>query len=146
MTMISTDHFVEQPVWVKSGTQCYLHSVDARVPFARGKAHSMMPASRLLVRFRRFSDRVRGRSSDDDSTIIGDILSQLHIEAAPVLEAARAETNDAALRTQTGEAKQLGLFGAPTFATADGGLFWGNDRLGRAIAWARMGFGPIATD
>ena len=82
----------------------------------------------------------------DDSTIIGDILSQLQIEAAPVLEAARAETNKAALRAQTGQAKQLGIFGAPTFATADGELFWGNDRLERAIAWARMGFGPIATD
>ena len=56
----------------------------------------------------------------DDPTIIGDILSQLHIEAAPVLEAARAETNKTALRTQTGEAKQRGIFGAPTFATAGG--------------------------
>jgi 2-hydroxychromene-2-carboxylate isomerase len=82
----------------------------------------------------------------DDPTIIGNILSQLHIEPAPVLEAARAETNKAALRTQTGEAKQLGIFGAPTFATADGELFWGNDRLERAIAWARMGVDPIATD
>ena len=82
----------------------------------------------------------------DDPTIIGDILSQLHIEAAPVLEAARAKTNKAALRTQTEEAKQLGIFGAPTFATADGELFWGNDRLERAIAWARMGVDPIATD
>jgi 2-hydroxychromene-2-carboxylate isomerase len=43
----------------------------------------------------------------DDPTIIGDILSQLHIEAAPVLEAARAETNKAALRTQTGEATEV---------------------------------------
>src|SRR6516164_7449733 len=82
----------------------------------------------------------------DDPTIIGDILSQLRIEAAPVLEAARAETNKAALRTQTGEAKQRGIFGAPTFATAGGELFWGNDRLERAIAWARMGVDPIATD
>ena len=82
----------------------------------------------------------------EDPTIIGDILSQLHIEAAPVLEAARAEANKAALRAQTEEAKQLGIFGAPTFVTADGELFWGNDRLERAIAWARMGVAPIATD
>jgi 2-hydroxychromene-2-carboxylate isomerase len=82
----------------------------------------------------------------DDPTIIGDIFSQLHIEAAPVLEAARAEMNKAALLTQTGEAKQLGIFGAPTFATAGSELFWGNDRLERAIAWARMGVDPIATD
>jgi 2-hydroxychromene-2-carboxylate isomerase len=54
-----------------------------------------------------------------------------------VLEAARAETIKAALRTQTEEAKQLGIFGAPSFTTADGELFWGNDRLERAIAWAK---------
>ena len=73
----------------------------------------------------------------DDPTVIGDILSQLHIESAPVLEAARAETIKAALRTQTGEAKQLGIFGAPSFTTANGELFWGSDRLERAIAWAK---------
>jgi 2-hydroxychromene-2-carboxylate isomerase len=49
------------------------------------------------------------------------------------------------LRTQTGEAKQLGIFGAPTFATAGGEFFWGNDRLERAIEWARMRFDPVAT-
>jgi 2-hydroxychromene-2-carboxylate isomerase len=75
----------------------------------------------------------------DDPTVIGDILSQLHIESALVLEAARAETNKVALRTQTGEAEQLGIFGAPSFTTADGELFWGNDRLERAIAWAKNG-------
>ena len=75
----------------------------------------------------------------DDPTVIGDILSQLHIESMPVLEAARAETNKAALRTQTEEAKQLGIFGAPSFTTADGELFWRNERLERAIAWAKNG-------
>jgi 2-hydroxychromene-2-carboxylate isomerase len=82
----------------------------------------------------------------EDPSVIGDILSHLHIESVPVLEAARAETIKAELRTQTAEAKQLGIFGAPTFVTADGELFWGNDRLERAIAWARMGVDPIATD
>jgi len=75
----------------------------------------------------------------DNPTVIADILSQLHIESAPVLEAARTETNKAALRTQTGEAEQLGIFGAPSFTTADGELFWGNDRLEGAIAWAKKG-------
>jgi 2-hydroxychromene-2-carboxylate isomerase len=31
----------------------------------------------------------------------------------------------------------LGIFGAPTFVTPDGELFWGNDRLENAIAWAK---------
>jgi 2-hydroxychromene-2-carboxylate isomerase len=43
------------------------------------------------------------------------------------------------LRQQTDEAQRLGIFGAPTFVTADGELFWGNDRLERALQWARTG-------
>jgi 2-hydroxychromene-2-carboxylate isomerase len=37
------------------------------------------------------------------------------------------------------EAGQLGIFGAPSFTTGDGELFWGNDRLEGAIAWAKKG-------
>ena len=43
------------------------------------------------------------------------------------------------LRQQTEEARQLGIFGAPSFVTTDGELFWGNDRLERALAWAQHG-------
>ena len=37
------------------------------------------------------------------------------------------------------EAQRLGIFGAPSFVSADGELFWGNDRLERALAWATNG-------
>jgi 2-hydroxychromene-2-carboxylate isomerase len=40
------------------------------------------------------------------------------------------------LRAQTDEAQRLGLFGAPSFTTADGELFWGNARLEPALRWA----------
>ncbi|MDE2375619.1 MAG: DsbA family protein, partial [Hyphomicrobiales bacterium] len=43
------------------------------------------------------------------------------------------------LRAETTEAQRFGVFGAPTFITADGELFWGNDRLERALAWASRG-------
>jgi len=36
-------------------------------------------------------------------------------------------------------AQRLGVFGAPSFTTADGELFWGNDRLEQALAWAKRG-------
>ena len=72
----------------------------------------------------------------DDAAVIGDILARLDVKAAPVFEAARSDDNKAALRRQTDEAQRLGIFGAPTFTTADGELFWGNDRLERALAWA----------
>ena len=41
------------------------------------------------------------------------------------------------LRQVTEEAREKGLFGAPSFVTTDGELFWGNDRLEQAIAWAK---------
>jgi len=31
---------------------------------------------------------------------------------------------------------KLEIFGAPNFVTDDGELFWGNDRLEQALAWA----------
>jgi 2-hydroxychromene-2-carboxylate isomerase len=53
----------------------------------------------------------------------------------------RAQEDDvkAALRATTEEAQSLGVFGAPTFTTPDGELFWGNDRLEEALEWAVKG-------
>jgi 2-hydroxychromene-2-carboxylate isomerase len=77
-----------------------------------------------------------GRRIDDPATI-ADILAQLQVETAAVLAAAQADAVKARLRTQTAEAQRLGLFGAPSFTTADGELFWGNDRLEAALRWAK---------
>jgi 2-hydroxychromene-2-carboxylate isomerase len=78
-----------------------------------------------------------GRRIDDAETI-SDILSTLEVEPAPVLAAAVSDDNKARLRAETEEAQRLGLFGAPSFTTADGELFWGNDRLEQALAWAKQ--------
>ena len=75
----------------------------------------------------------------DDVAVLSDILARLNVRPEPVLDAARTDTNKARLRAQTEEAQQLGIFGAPSFVTADGELFWGNDRLERALAWAKNG-------
>lgn len=40
------------------------------------------------------------------------------------------------LRSHSAQAEALGIFGAPTFQTADGELFWGDDRLDQALAWS----------
>jgi len=74
----------------------------------------------------------------DDAEAIGRILTRLEIAAEPVLEAALSDENKARLRVQTDQAAQRGIFGAPTFITADGELFWGNDRLERALLWAKQ--------
>ncbi len=75
----------------------------------------------------------------DDAAAIADILAELKLNPATVLDAAQSETNKQRLRQQTDQAQRLGIFGAPTFVTADGEMFWGNDRLERALRWARTG-------
>ncbi len=63
------------------------------------------------------------------------ILRDLGQPPDAVLARAGAEETKAALRAQTEKAKRLGLFGAPSFVVGDE-LFWGNDRLNDALAWA----------
>ena len=73
-----------------------------------------------------------------DPAVIGGILAALELPADDVLARAQREDTKAALKAQTERAVELGLFGAPNFRV-DGELFWGNDRLDDAIAWARAG-------
>jgi 2-hydroxychromene-2-carboxylate isomerase len=49
---------------------------------------------------------------------------------------AMAPETKARLRASVGRAKELGIFGAPSFVVGDE-LFWGNDRLERALEYAR---------
>ena len=53
-----------------------------------------------------------------------------------VIELARSEEIEQALAQETETAKELGVFGAPTFVV-DGEVFWGDDRLDDAVSWAR---------
>ncbi len=48
-----------------------------------------------------------------------------------------SETNDLLLR-ETQTARQLGIFGSPTFAVGNE-IFWGDDRLDDALSWCRCG-------
>ena len=52
------------------------------------------------------------------------------------IELAQTPEIKARLRANTAEAHQIGIFGAPDFVV-DGELFFGQDRLEDAIAWAR---------
>lgn len=73
----------------------------------------------------------------DDDAVIGEILERVGAPAQAVLERAAADQVKLKLRTETEQAGQLGIFGAPSFVTPDGELFWGNDRLDAALAWAK---------
>jgi 2-hydroxychromene-2-carboxylate isomerase len=71
----------------------------------------------------------------DDVTLRA-ILSALGVDTDASFAAANAPENKEALKLQTEEAASRGLFGAPSFTVEDE-LFWGNDRLEAALAWAK---------
>jgi 2-hydroxychromene-2-carboxylate isomerase len=54
---------------------------------------------------------------------------------------AEAEETKASLMAETSAAKELGIFGSPTFSVG-GELFWGDDRLSDAINWYKYGRVP----
>lgn len=61
-----------------------------------------------------------------EASVLAEITADLGVSPVDV---------SGALRRETEEAIRLGIFGAPMFSV-DGELFWGNDRLERAVAWA----------
>jgi 2-hydroxychromene-2-carboxylate isomerase len=71
-----------------------------------------------------------------EEAVIVEILGTLGLPGAEVITRAQADANKLALRCQTERAAELGLFGAPSFRVGEE-LFWGNDRLEDALAWAR---------
>ena len=77
-----------------------------------------------------------GRRIDQPETI-RDILSGLNVDLREHWRRRKPSEIKDKLRAQTAEAQRLEIFGAPTFMTPDGEMFWGNDRLERAIAWAK---------
>ncbi len=73
----------------------------------------------------------------DEPHTITEILDRLNVDANAALEAAQSNEIKTRLRSEVEEAQRLGIFGAPSFTTSDGELFWGNDRLESALRWAR---------
>jgi len=77
-----------------------------------------------------------GRNVAEAATI-AEVLKGLGHDAGAVLEQAKPDEIKLRLRAETEKAQKLGIFGAPSFVTADGELFWGNDRLEAALAWIK---------
>ncbi|WP_262297062.1 2-hydroxychromene-2-carboxylate isomerase [Microvirga sesbaniae] len=71
-----------------------------------------------------------------DPAVLASLLNDLNLDAEAVLAEAQGETNKMRLRRMGDEVQSRGLFGAPTFFTEDGEMFWGNDRLEQALDWA----------
>jgi 2-hydroxychromene-2-carboxylate isomerase len=71
-----------------------------------------------------------------EQDVIAEIIGSLERDPDDVLARALAPENKERLKRTGEEAQRLGLFGAPSFVVGDE-LFWGNDRLEDAVAWAR---------
>jgi 2-hydroxychromene-2-carboxylate isomerase len=72
--------------------------------------------------------------------VIDAILAWIGQDGPTVRARAESPAYKPRLRAQTEQAAALGIFGAPTFLVG-GEMFWGNDRLEQAIAWALRGAG-----
>ena len=103
----------------------------ARVALVGGEEGWVAPFARAVMTANFAEDREIG-----EEAVIGEILGTLGLPAAEVITRAQADANKLALRCQTERAAELGLFGAPSFRVGEE-LFWGNDRLEDALAWAR---------
>jgi 2-hydroxychromene-2-carboxylate isomerase len=78
------------------------------------------------------------RQETGDEPNVSESLRDIGQDPERVLALANAETTKAALAAETSAARDLGIFGSPTFAV-DRELFWGDDRLNDAISWYRSG-------
>jgi 2-hydroxychromene-2-carboxylate isomerase len=69
---------------------------------------------------------------------VSESLSDIGQDPKRVLALANSEDTKAALTAETDVARELDIFGSPTF-TVGRELFWGDDRLSDAINWCRFG-------
>jgi 2-hydroxychromene-2-carboxylate isomerase len=133
-------------MWRDLERQCAKHGV----PFARP---STFPRSGLLAArvaclagasrepwlpgFARSAFRANFAADREigDAAEVASILDSLGLPGSRIVDLARVPENKQRLRKQTRRATDLGIFGAPSFVVG-GELFWGNDRLEDALAWA----------
>jgi 2-hydroxychromene-2-carboxylate isomerase len=71
-----------------------------------------------------------------DASVLETIVEALGLDFARVFARSGSPEIKQRLRAETERAEALGLFGAPSFVTVDGELFWGDDRLEQAVAHA----------
>lgn len=76
-----------------------------------------------------------------DPAVLAGLVKEVGGDPVPDFHDADSEMIKAELRANVAEAESKGIFGAPSFYVPNthspgGELFWGNDRLEQAIAWA----------
>jgi 2-hydroxychromene-2-carboxylate isomerase len=133
-------------MWRDLARICQAEGLDLTLPPARfpqnglkaarlaliGALEGWTPAFTRAVFVANFAEQ---KDISDDATLRA-ILSALGVGADAAFAAASTVENKDALKRQTEEAASRGLFGAPSFTIGDE-LFWGNDRLEAALAFAQ---------
>lgn len=72
----------------------------------------------------------------DEPEAIATVVATIGLDSHAVLTSATGPEGKERLKTQGAMAAQRSIYGAPSFVTAGGELFWGNDRLEQAVEWA----------
>ena len=78
-----------------------------------------------------------GQETGSEPNVSGS-LKDVGQDPARVLDLANEERIGQKLDAETNAARELGIFGSPTFSVGRE-LFWGDDRLEDAISWDRWG-------
>jgi 2-hydroxychromene-2-carboxylate isomerase len=102
----------------------------ARIACA-GAGETWLPSFTRNVYTAQFAD---GRDISDDDVLRAALTAAGADADAVFAQAATQEVKDR-LRDNTSAAQAKGVFGAPSFVTWDGELFWGDDRLDMALDW-----------
>ena len=76
-----------------------------------------------------FEAQFRDGKDIGEGPVLRALLDRLGLNSARLVSLIGSDASKQALRARTARAQALGVFGAPTFVTADGELFWGDDRL-----------------
>lgn len=118
--------FVKPPIWPTDPDE--LANRVAIVAFAEGWGRAYTKAS--------FRSWYLDGQPLGEPTALGRVLSALGQDSAEVVAKANSDETRAAYAAETDAARELGIFGSPTFV-ADGEVFWGDDRLEEAFAWAK---------
>lgn len=71
-----------------------------------------------------------------DAEALAALLRRAGFDAEATLAGAASAEVKTALKASTEEAIGKGVYGAPSFITEAGELFWGDDRLDQAVDWA----------
>ncbi|URX63949.1 2-hydroxychromene-2-carboxylate isomerase [Luteibacter anthropi] len=133
-----------QYVWRDMARRCELYDLPWSVPSVFPR-RSILTARVALVGAQQpwiaaFSREVMklNFAADEDidsADTLARVLDRLGLPAQAILDEAVSTANKDKLREQTNRAAARGIFGAPTFFVGDE-MFWGDDRLDDAMAFA----------